>query len=760
MSLDNFDKNKNLGNVRPPRKLDDNFDLDKSKIEVEKQKDASEYIEKSARRVLEDDKIYERERRDDSYDRKSSNQPRPSQYRDDIQGRDFDYKKPSKRGKTLNVTDIYNEMEKDSLKDREGAIVRKSDYDNKPRKSSDGQRPRDYYSDVKLSSKHRERDERRRSYDDYEYIDFDAKYKNQKHSKKKKSKKGIIAFAILEIFTLIAIAGVGYITRINNLSQKIEFDKKEVRNTNIDSVKLETMKGYFTIAIFGVDSRTGDVGKGNNSDINIIANVNVETGDIKLVSVYRDTFLNITDGGSYGKMNAAYMYGGPVGAVKALNKNLDLNIENYVTFNWKAVANAIDLLGGIDIEITRAEFRYMNSFIHETCRSTGIFYDNPAAMYIHSYGPLHLNGVQAVAYGRLRLMDSDFQRVDRQRRVIIECLKAAKKMSFVQLSAILDMVLPQIAYDFDMSQVLTLARNISGFNVSETIGFPTNFSQQEMGKSGDCIIPKTLAGNVTKLHSTVFNDEGYSPSSAVHTYSNRIVALTGQYALEAENSKTSQETSASAVTNQSSTTGNRSQSQNSSQNSAPYQSGNSTNTNNSSNVSEVSTPGEELSDAVPILSETNSNDVTPVIPGGGTNQSSTNQTANNQSNSNQAGANQTSNNNSPARSGEGMSPGMSGGGQVYPGSSSPGSSAPGSPVQGNRNNTSNSVPISPGGNSAPISPSNPPGSSSQNSQSNSASPMPIISETTASRQSALPQGGVAIPYPGAAVPVQSPGSTG
>ena len=136
---------------------------------------------------------------------------------------------------------------------------------------------------------------------DFDEDDFIERRSSTRRAKKKKSIKGIIIFAIVELFTLIAIIGVGYITRINNLSQKVEFDKKEVRNTNIDTVKLETMKGYFTIAIFGVDSRTGDVGKGNNSDINIIANVNIETGDIKLISIYRDTFLNITDGGSYGK---------------------------------------------------------------------------------------------------------------------------------------------------------------------------------------------------------------------------------------------------------------------------------------------------------------------------------------------------------------------------------------------------------------------------------------------------------------------------
>ena len=451
-------------------------------------------------------------------------------------------------------------------------------------------------------------------------------------------------------------------------------------------------------------------------------------------------------------MNAAYMYGGPVGAVKAINKNLDLNIENYVTFNWKAVANAIDLLGGIDIEITRAEFRYMNSFIHETCRSTGIFYDNPAAMYIHSYGPLHLNGVQAVAYGRLRLMDSDFQRVDRQRKVIIECLKAAKKMSFIQLSAILDIVLPQIAYEFDMAQVLTLARNISGFNVSETIGFPINFTQQEMGKSGDCIIPKSLATNVTKLHSSVFGDEGYSPTSAVHTYSNRIVALTGQYAQEAENSKATQEVQSTSLTSQTTNTNhantNRSNSSSKSNNNAetkaPYESTNdettnAQNTNASNNTQSNSSNNTSvepiITDVLPsVENSTNVRETTAFYPGS----SATNR-----------------NNQSPTSSGN------TGNTEVYPGMNANISQSP-----TNSGNTSNSAsPISPGSLAAqgtqnsqtsqnsqtpvPLSPSNPP---------TNAVPVPT-NPSVSPAASTQTQQGVAIPFPGAAVPVQAPGAT-
>lgn len=737
MSLDNFDKNKNLGNVRPPRKIDDNFDLDKSKIEIEPSDNSKARDE---RRMRDDERdardglrnhtqhdYYNDKRRDDDYIRRTN--------------RDRDREYPSRN--SVNVTKLYNEMEnEDSYKDID-ITRRKSPSDRRDMRNEDRRVDRPAFAKAPSKKYSSDYDNRRIDFDEDDFLE---RRERRRRVKKKTNVKGIIIFAIVELLTLIVIIGIGYITRINNLSQKVEFDKKEVRNTNIDSVKLETMKGYFTIAIFGVDSRTGDVGKGNNSDINIIANINVETGDIKLISIYRDTFLNITDGGSYGKMNAAYMYGGPIGAVKAINKNLDLNIENYITFNWKAVANAIDLLGGIDIEITRAEFKYMNSFIHETCRSTGIFYDNPAAMYIHSYGPLHLNGVQAVAYGRLRLMDSDFQRVDRQRKVIIESLKAAKKMSFIQLSAILDLILPQIAYEFDMSQALTLARNISGFNVSETIGFPTNFTQQEMGKSGDCIIPKSLATNVVKLHSTVFGDEGYSPSSAVHTYSNRIVALTGQYAQEAENSKASQESSSSALTSQ--TTANTSNTNKSTNNTksnnnnkAPYESANeetttaaSTNSDNSSGSSSNNSATNVepiISDNMPVIQDnTNTRETTAFYPG--------------------SSATTTNNNQSPTNSGQTPYPGMN--------------AQPQSPA----NSGNISRPVSPGSsipqNSAPLSPSNPQGTVSPGSVSpgavspGSVSPGSAYPGSSAQSPASSNTQGVAIPYPGAAIPVQAPGA--
>lgn len=349
--------------------------------------------------------------------------------------------------------------------------------------------------------------------------------------KKKNNIALIIVMFVVEIFTLFGIAGLGTFIRVSNMTQKVSFDKTAVQNTNIDASTLAVMKGYKTVAIFGVDSRTGSVDKGNNSDVNIIANLNLETGDVQLVSVYRDLYLSITDQNAYDKLNAAYRKGGPQAAVKAINKNFDLNIENFFSFNWKAVADGIELLGGIDLEISKSEYKYMNAFIHETCIATGIDAKNPAAHYISGMGMQHLDGVQVVAYGRLRLMDSDFQRVERQKKVIALCLQKAKKLDIAKLRLIMEAVLPQIAYEFDMDEMLSILRIVKQINIVASCGVPetNNIVTMDMGNSGDSVVPLNLEKAVITLHKLFFDKDNYSVSMAVKRYSNRISELRQKY---------------------------------------------------------------------------------------------------------------------------------------------------------------------------------------------------------------------------------------
>ena len=137
--------------------------------------------------------------------------------------------------------------------------------------------------------------------------------------KRKTNIKLLIAMFFIEIFTLVGIYFVGSVYRYSNLTQAIPFNVKNVENTDIAESTLAIMKGYKTAAIFGVDSRTGSVDKGNNADVNMIVNLNLETGDAQLISVYRDLFLSVTDNNTYDKLNAAYRRGGPEQAVKTLN---------------------------------------------------------------------------------------------------------------------------------------------------------------------------------------------------------------------------------------------------------------------------------------------------------------------------------------------------------------------------------------------------------------------------------------------------------
>ncbi|WP_312443459.1 LCP family protein [Lacrimispora sp.] len=280
-------------------------------------------------------------------------------------------------------------------------------------------------------------------------------------------------------------------------------------------------KGYWTIAVFGVDSRDGKLEKGALSDVEMICNIDKATGEIKLVSVFRDTYLKIDSKGTYHKINEAYFKGGHKQAVDALNENLDLSIDDYATFNWKAVADAINILGGVDLEITDSEFAYINGFITETVKSTGI-----GSFQLKKAGMNHLDGVQAVSYARLRLMDTDFNRTERQRKVISLAMDKAKKADFGTLSTLVSTVFPQISTSIGMNDILSIAKGINKYHIGETNGFPFSRTTMKIGRM-DCVIPTTLESNVIQLHQFLYNEADYSPSSAVKKISDKIAQESG-----------------------------------------------------------------------------------------------------------------------------------------------------------------------------------------------------------------------------------------
>ena len=281
--------------------------------------------------------------------------------------------------------------------------------------------------------------------------------------------------------------------------------------------ELDLGEGYKNVALFGVDSRDGSLGKGNRTDCIIVASLNNETKEIKMVSVYRDTLLDLSEG-TYQKCNGAYSYGGPVLAINMLNMNLDLDIEDYVTVDFGAIADAIDLLGGIEIELTEEEVPVLNKYLLETADSAG-----KESYFIGSPGLQALDGVQATTYARIRsTAGGDFARTERQRIVVEKMFEKAKKADLATINEIIDKVFPQVSTSFTLQELLMYASAYSEYTLAGNMGFPQDNYMDTVSGLGSIIVPDDLVSNVTKLHEFLFGTTGYTPSSTVQNVSSNI----------------------------------------------------------------------------------------------------------------------------------------------------------------------------------------------------------------------------------------------
>ena len=339
----------------------------------------------------------------------------------------------------------------------------------------------------------------------------DKKGKN----KKKKSKFKIIVIVLLLILALL----VGYIYYyVNDKLNRMQ--KVDLSNQNLEISEDKTLKEYKNIALFGVDSRSMDYGAGNRSDTIVIASINNKTGKIKLISVYRDTYVKI-EGHGLDKITHAYSYGEAPLAIKTLNTNLDLNIKDFVTVNFEAVAIAVDQLGGIKMKVTAEEAYEMNKFIPKTAKNVG-----KTSNTIPGAGTYTLDGVQAVTYARIRkISGGDYKRSERTREVINAMLKKLKKKSLSEIDAFANKVLPYIYSNIGMSDILSLIPNITKYEIDESIGWP--YDTEGITLDAWYGVPITLKSNVKKLHKEVFDDEDYTVPDTVKEISKEIETKTG-----------------------------------------------------------------------------------------------------------------------------------------------------------------------------------------------------------------------------------------
>lgn len=343
--------------------------------------------------------------------------------------------------------------------------------------------------------------------------------------KKKKMNKGLKIFLIILLVLVIFILGLGVAgyTFVNGKIGKMQKENIDTTAVGINEETKQELKGYRNIALLGIDSRADDYGLGNRSDCMMIASINQETNEIKLISVYRDTYVYVMENRTkrLDKITHAYSYGGAQNTLKSLNEAMDLNITEFVTVNFDAVIAAVDSLGGVYIDIDKSEIKYVNDYIDATSESSGV-----KSSHITHSGRQKLDGVQAVSYTRVRYTaGGDYKRTERMRTVVEAMLSKAKTLNVGQLNSFADTILPKIRTNISTSEIWGLIPKLASFKVTESIGWPYDTKGVTLDRWYG--VPVTLQSNVEKLHKEAFGQDDYEASDTVKEMSAAIVKKTG-----------------------------------------------------------------------------------------------------------------------------------------------------------------------------------------------------------------------------------------
>ena len=363
--------------------------------------------------------------------------------------------------------------------------------------------------------------------------------RNRRRSKRKaKKKRG--KFILLGIEVLVLAALVFVLIKVIGITGKtdhVKFEDDVIINDGAKDAYAQVAPGsrngetiqqmYKQVVLFGVDSREGQLNKGTRTDTIIIASINKETNEIKLCSVFRDTYLNLSND-DYNKCNSAYAKGGPEQAINMLNMNLDMNIENYITVGFKGVVKTVDSLGGVPIDVQSNEISHLNNY--QYCMNDEL--NLGGYTEVTSTGLQTLNGLQATAYCRIRYTgDGDFTRARRQRDVVTQMSEKAKQTDVTKLVGIAEDALNYVSTNFTSDEIIDVAKNASKYTVVGSDGFPfeSNRTTGTIGSKGSCVIPKDLSTNVTMLHKFFFDVDDYDPSDKVKECSDKVASDTNPY---------------------------------------------------------------------------------------------------------------------------------------------------------------------------------------------------------------------------------------
>lgn len=335
--------------------------------------------------------------------------------------------------------------------------------------------------------------------------------KRQRAERKRKSrrrKKALLLF--VEIFVFVILLGTGYILEKYG---KMRFDFLSDEDITVNEGVHQD--DYITVVLFGSDSREGYLESETHADTMMIASIDKETKEVRIVSVYRDFITKQNDG--IKKANNAYFVGGAKNAINMLNTNLDLNITDYVTVDFEAVVSVVDLLGGIEIDVSEEEAQEMNRHIFGTAQLVG-----KNTQYIQA-GLQNLDGVEALTYARIRKnVGGDYARTERQREVVQKLAEKAKNTNISTLNDIIDEVFSEISTSFTLKELIGYSAGVLQYEIKDTKGFPFEHTDGSVEGIGSVVMPVDLVKDVEALHAFLYPNSDYKVSDTVRNIASEI----------------------------------------------------------------------------------------------------------------------------------------------------------------------------------------------------------------------------------------------
>lgn len=296
-----------------------------------------------------------------------------------------------------------------------------------------------------------------------------SQLENNKSRKRKKKKKKSLGFKIfigfLYVILAIAVVGGGYVIGLLNKMDNVKLNKDNLGIVEDEFKEYDNVNKIKNIALFGIDATDGETGR---SDSIMVATLDPVHNKLKVTSIMRDSYVSI-DGHGQDKINHAYAFGGPELSIKTLNENFGLNIEDFISVNFSSLPKIINILGGIDLEITDEELEYINGYINDINAK-----DGTNSSHIGYSGVQHVDGTQALAYSRIRYTSGgDYERTQRHRTVLDALFNKLTSTPVSSYNSLLNEVLPYVQTNLNAADILSLGTKVLGIgNNLEQDRFP------------------------------------------------------------------------------------------------------------------------------------------------------------------------------------------------------------------------------------------------------------------------------------------------